>query len=47
MTSGKRPSADIVTGLGWGDEGKGITTAALVVEHGADRVVQRRPAGDA
>lgn len=40
MTSSKHPSADIVTGLGWGDEGKGVTTAALVVEHGADRVVR-------
>ena len=37
---GSEPSADIVVGLGFGDEGKGATTDALAVRHKADRVVR-------
>lgn len=33
-------SADIVVGLEWGDEGKGVTTDRLVCEHRAERVVR-------
>lgn len=33
-------SADIVVGLGWGDEGKGATVDALVAHSQADRVVR-------
>ncbi|RKW70627.1 adenylosuccinate synthetase [Galactobacter caseinivorans] len=36
-----RPRADIVVGLGWGDEGKGATVDALAAgPHPADRVVR-------
>jgi len=35
-----QPSADIVVGLGWGDEGKGATVDALVAHSNADRVVR-------
>lgn len=35
-----KASADIVVGLGWGDEGKGATTASLALRHHADRVVR-------
>lgn len=34
------PSADIVVGLGWGDEGKGATVDTLVASLKADRVVR-------
>lgn len=33
-------TADIVVGLGWGDEGKGATTASLALRHHADRIVR-------
>ena len=36
----QEPSADIVVGLGWGDEGKGATVDALVAFTKADRVVR-------
>lgn len=34
------PTADIVVGLGWGDEGKGATVDFLAHARGADRVVR-------
>ena len=34
------PSADIVVGLGWGDEGKGATVDALVASKPTQRVVR-------
>ncbi|MDR2566302.1 MAG: adenylosuccinate synthetase [Bifidobacteriaceae bacterium] len=38
--NGQTPSALIVVGLGWGDEGKGATVDALAARHPADRVVR-------
>lgn len=34
------PSADIIVGLGWGDEGKGATVDALAAAHPTQRVVR-------